>query len=86
MKTDYETVFRRLFILALASSFRLFLSLYRGLFVVLSLAYFLNNAVAGRLALKTSERAVKRLVLFHLYLTHIIPSLRLGVGQFQFDT
>ena len=63
-------VFCRLFILAFASGFRLFLSLYRGLLVMLSFTHFLDNAVAGRLALETSERAVKRFILFYFYLTH----------------
>jgi hypothetical protein len=61
-----------LFVLTLTSSLGLFLSLYRGLLVVLSFAYFLDNAVTRSLTLETSESAVKRFILFYFYLTHCI--------------
>ena len=69
-----------LFVFTFTSSFRLFLSLYRGFLVMLSLTYFLDNAVTRCLTLKSSECAVKRFIFFNFYLTHSIPSLRILRG------
>ena len=64
--------FGRLFEFALTSSFGLFLSLYRGLLVMLSLANFLDNAVTRSLAFKASECAVKRFIFLNFNLAHYI--------------
>ena len=60
----------QLFIFTLACSFRLFLALDAGLFIVLSLADLLDNSVSGSLSLETLECALERFVLFNFDLTH----------------
>lgn len=74
----------RLFEFAFTSSFGLFLSLYRGLLVMLSFAYFLDNAVTRCLTLEATECAVKRFILFYFNLTHYIfpPSAFAWVNSF----
>jgi flagellar biosynthesis protein FliP len=66
-----------LLILALACSFRLLLTLYAGLFVMLSLAKFGKNAGSGALTLKATQSTVEGFALFQLYFCHVLfPSPR----------
>ena len=58
-------------ILALTSSFRLLLTLYRRLFVMLSLTNFSDNAVLRTRSLKTLQSGVQRLVLTNANFCHL---------------
>ncbi len=60
-----------LFELSLASSLRLLFLFNRRLLIMFPFAYFLNYAISGSLSLKTLESAIKRFILFNLYLAHL---------------
>ena len=62
--------------LALTGGFCFFLALYAGLFIMLTLAYFLENAAAGALPLKPFERTFQGLILADPNLRHCYPSPR----------
>ena len=62
--------------LALTGGFSLFLALYAGLFVMLALAHFLENAAAGALPLKPFERTFQGLIFADTNLGHCYPSPR----------
>ena len=57
--------------LPLAGSFRLLFTLHRGLFIMLSLTYFLDNTVFRGLSFKTAKRVIERLIFFNSNLTHL---------------
>ena len=61
---------------ALTGGFSLFLALYAGLFVMLALANFLENAAAGALPLKPFERTFQGLIFADTNLRHCYPSPR----------
>ena len=61
---------------ALTGGFSLFLALYAGLFVMLALAHFLENAAAGALPLKPFERTFQGLIFADTNLGHCYPSPR----------
>ena len=60
----------QLFILTLACSFGLLLTLYAGLFVMLSLAKFGKDTGSCALALEPTQSTVKGFALFQLYFCH----------------
>ena len=62
--------------LALTGGFSLFLTLDAGLFVMLALAHFLENATAGALPLKPFERTFQGLIFADSNLGHCYPSPR----------
>ena len=62
--------------LALTGGFSLFLTLDAGLFIMLALAHFLENATAGALPLKPFERTFQGLIFADTYLGHCYPSPR----------
>ena len=62
--------------LALTGGFSLFLTLDAGLFVMLALAHFLENATAGALPLKPFERTFQGLIFADTNLGHCYPSPR----------
>ncbi len=65
-----------LLILALACSFGLLLTLYAGLFVMLSLAKFGKHTGACALSLKATQSTVEGFALLQLYFCHFyIPPL-----------
>ena len=67
----------KLLVLSLACSLRLLLTLYAGLFVVLSLTKLGKDSRTSTLTLKATERAVKRLALFYFNFCHLLfPSPR----------
>lgn len=67
-----------LFVFALTSSFRLFLTLNTGFLVMLSLTEFGQRAVLRAGSLKSSKSTVERLVFFNLNDCHyVLPSLRI---------
>ncbi len=65
-----------LFVLSLTSGLALLFASNRRLFVMLSFSYFLDDAIARSLALKSAKCAIKRFIFFNSNLTHYIPSLR----------
>ena len=67
----------KLLVLSLACSLRLLLTLYAGLFIVLSLTKLGKDTRTSTLTLKTTERAVQGLALFHFNFCHLfsLPSL-----------
>ena len=62
--------------LALTGGFSLFLALNAGLFVMLALTHFLENAAAGALPLKPFERTFQGLIFADTNLGHCYPSPR----------
>ena len=58
------------------SSLALLFTSNRRLFIMFSLANFLDDTITRSLTLESSECAVKRFVFFNFYLAHFIPSLR----------
>ena len=62
--------------LALTGGLCLFLALYAGLFVMLTLADFLQDAAAGTLPLEPFERTFQGLILTDTNLRHFYPSSR----------
>ena len=69
----YEII--KLFVLSLASSFRLLLALYAGLLIVFSLAKLGKDAGTSHCTLKAAKCAVKRLAFFNFNLCHFSVSL-----------
>ena len=66
-----------LLILALACSFGFLLTLYAGLFVMLSLAKFGKHTGACALTLKATQSTVEGFALLQLYFCHVLyPSPR----------
>lgn len=63
--------FNYILVFTLTSSFGLLLTLYRRLFVMLSLADFSDNAVLRTRSLKTLQRGVQRLVLTNANFCHL---------------
>ena len=61
---------------ALTGGFSLFLAFDAGLFVMLALTYFLENAAAGALPLKPFERTFQGLIFADSHLGHCYPSPR----------
>ena len=61
---------------ALTGGFSLFLAFNAGLFVMLALAHFLENAAAGALPLKPFERTFQGLIFADTNLGHCYPSPR----------
>ncbi len=69
--------FAKLLILALACSFGLLLTLYAGLFVMLSFAKFGKHTGACALTLKATQSTVEGFALLQLYFCHVLyPSPR----------
>ncbi len=67
----------KLLILALSCRLRLLLTLYAGLFVMLSFTEFGKNTRLHALSLKTTKRAVKSFIFFYSDFCHFLyPSLR----------
>lgn len=63
--------------LSLSCSLGLLLALYRGLLIVLSLAYLLEDTGLGALSLESSQSTVQRLIVFYSDFRHLlIPSQR----------
>ena len=62
--------------LALTGGLGLFLTLDAGLFIMLALAHFLENATAGALPLKPFERTFQGFILTDTNLRHCYPSPR----------
>ncbi len=63
-------------VLTLTGGLSLFLALYARLFVMLTLANFLENATAGALPLKPLERTFQGLIFADTNLGHCYPSPR----------
>ena len=63
-------------VLALTGSLCFFLALYAGLFIMLALANFCQNACAGALTLEPLQRAFQGFILADTYLGHCYPSPR----------
>ena len=61
---------------ALAGSFRLLITLYAGLLIMLALTDFLENAATGTLPLKPFERTFQGLIFTNTDLRHSYPSSR----------
>ena len=61
----------KLFILSLSCSLRLLLTLYAGLFVVLSLTKLSENARTSGCALKATKCTIKRLAFFNFDFCHV---------------
>ena len=67
----------KLLILSLSCSLRLLLTLYAGLFVVLSLTKLGKDSRTSTLTLKATDRTIERFVFFHSDFCQILslPSL-----------
>ena len=63
-------------ILALAGCFHLFLTLYTGLFVVLTLANLSQDTRTGALTLEPLKSAFQRFIFLHTDFRHLYPPLR----------
>ena len=63
--------------LSLSCGLGLLLALYRGLLIVLSLAYLLEDTRLSALSLESSQSTVQRLIVFYTNFRHfLIPSQR----------
>ena len=67
--------------LSLSRSFRLLLSLYRGLLIVLSLTNLSENAGLSARTLEPAKRTVKGLILLNSNLRHLYPPSRAWISN-----